>query len=130
VPIDATPVRDTGQFGGGASSSTGPQAAEDQPAEPVMAVAREADSPPEGYAPYRQGAASPAPQESADATAVAEKPPQSASQLLKRITMTIERLNKALTPEMLKELRSLPEKKRDHLVKAVSELSSKTVGLI
>ena len=44
--------------------------------------------------------------------------------------MTLERINKALTPQMLTELRSLPEKKRDRLVKAVSELSSKTAGLL
>ena len=104
--------------------------AEAEAAETVTSAAREADGPPEGYAPYRQGAGSPAPKESTAATAVAEKPQQSASQLLKRMTMTVERINKVLTPDMLKELRSLPEKKRDRLVKAVSELSSQTVGLI
>ena len=47
-----------------------------------------------------------------------------------RIAATLERMNAALTPEMLREIKTLPEKQRTRLVKAVGELSSKAAGLI
>jgi hypothetical protein len=43
---------------------------------------------------------------------------------------TLERINEALTPEVLKAFKTLPEKKRTRFLKAVSGLSTKTARLI
>jgi hypothetical protein len=42
----------------------------------------------------------------------------------------LERVNEALTPEMLKAFKMLPEKKRTRFLKAVSELGTKAARLI
>lgn len=63
-------------------------------------------------------------------TAVVEKPLLSPEQMLKRVSTTLERLNKALTEEMLQEIKKQPQKKRDRLVKVVGEISSKTAKLM
>lgn len=140
VPREATPVRDPREFGpaggGGRSAVTtgatseGWAAAETESPETLARVAREAEGSPGEYAPFRQGAGSPAPQEGGGATAVAEKPQPTPAQLLGRIIGTIERLNSRLTPELMAELRRGPQKTRDRLVKAVAELSAKTAELI
>jgi hypothetical protein len=130
VPTEASPVLDPDSFdGSGEGGSRG--SAADSP-ELVSAVARDADGGTGGgdYSPYRQGAASPPPKESGGVTAVVEKPLLSAEQMLKRAVTTLERINKALTEEMLQEIKKQPQKKRDRLVKVVGEISSKTAKLM
>lgn len=131
VPTEASPVLDPDSFGSGTGRGNGGprQPAGDSP-ELVSAVAREADGNAGDYSPYRSGAATPPPKESGSSTAVAEKPQVSAEQLLKRLTTTMERMNKALTDEMLEDMKKQPQKKRDRLVKAVGEISSKTARLM
>jgi hypothetical protein len=130
VPTEASPVLDPDSFGGAGEGGSRGSAA-DAP-ELVSAVARDADGGTGGddYSPYRQGAASPPPKESGGMTAVVEKPLLSPEQMLKRVSTTLERLNKALTEEMLQEIKKQPQKKRDRLVKVVGEISSKTAKLM
>ena len=95
----------------------------------VAAAARGTDG--EDYAPFRSGAASPAPGEQPAAgpgLAVAEGP--SALRVVKRATTTLQRINEALSPEVLQDVKTLPQKVRDQFTAAVAELSSKTAGLL
>ncbi len=62
--------------------------------------------------------------------AVAPRPQLAPEQLLTRMSGTLERINEALTPEVLKAFKTLPEKKRTRFLKAVSGLSTKTARLI
>lgn len=129
VPTESSIVRDPDAFGGeGGRERSGSRAEGAQP-ELVGAVAREADGGGD-YSPYRQGAAHPAPQDAGGTTTVAERPQPSAEQLLKRLTTTLERMNKAMTPELLREMKQQPQKKRDRLVQALAEVSSKTAELM
>jgi hypothetical protein len=96
----------------------------------LVGVAREAGGDDESYAPFRKGAASPAPKEASSGVAVADRPEMSAEQLLKRMTQTIERLNKLMTPATTREIRNQPDALRNRFVKAVGELSSKTAALM
>jgi hypothetical protein len=132
VPTQASPVRDPDTFSGSGEGGGGPRESATDSPELVSAVARDADGGVGGsdYSPYRQGASSPPPKDSGGVTAVVEKPLLSAEQMLKRITSTLERLSKALTEEMLQEIKKQPQKKRDRLVKVVGEISSKTAKLM
>ena len=131
VPSEAVAVKDPAAFGEqerrgrvGRTESETDRAAADT----VAGVARESggDS---GYAPFRSGAASPAPKET-EPVAVASRPHLSPEQLVTRISVTLERVNEALTPEALKAFKALPEKKRARFLKAVSGLSAKAARLI
>lgn len=135
VPTEASPVRDPDSFGSSAGPGEGgggPRESDADAPELVSSVARDAEGGAGGgdYSPYRQGAATPPPKESGGVTAIVEKPLMSAEQMLKRAATTLERLNKALTEEMLQEMKKQPQKKRDRLVKVVGEISSKTAKLM
>jgi hypothetical protein len=137
VPADAVAVKDPAEFGesdrrgrNGGRSEAGERSA----VETVAGVARDSsgssggDS---GYAPFRSGAGSPAPKDSgSDPVAVAARPHLSPEQLITRMSGALERVNEALTPEVLKEFKTLPEKKRARFLKAVSGLSTKAARLI
>lgn len=126
VPDELTPVRDPDSYG--VSEGRGPSKSNGNrmEAETVAGVARDSGG---EYTPFRSGAGSPAPKEQGD-TAVAEKSAISAEQLASRMISTLERINKALTPQMIKEIKKLPEKSRTRLLSAVSELGSKAAGLM
>ncbi|HEV8004270.1 MAG TPA: hypothetical protein VGP63_30685 [Planctomycetaceae bacterium] len=129
VPDDHVAVRDPSEFlepDGRNRSGRTSEGESRTPAELVGAVARDSDP---GYSPYRSGAGSPAPRESESAT-VGPRPQASPEQLITRMSTTLERINEALTSEMLKEFKSLPEKKRSRFLKAVSGLSTKTARLL
>jgi hypothetical protein len=135
VPSDAVAVRDPAEFGDADRRGRvgRNETHERTAAETVMGVARDSaggsgtgDS---GYAPFRSGAGSPAPRES-DSVAVAPRPHVAPEQLITRMSGTLERINEALTAEVLKEFKSLPDKKRARFLKAVSGLSTKTARLI
>ena len=131
VPNEPHAVKDPDRFGSGEPRPprAGRPAAEME--ERLAGVARQSDEGGGGggYAPFRKGAGSPAPRDDSGDVAVAQKPRLAADQQLKRMTSTLERLNQALTPSAVREMRKLPEKMRDRFVKAVGELSSKAAGL-
>ncbi len=128
VPDDHVAVRDPSEYleteGRGRSGSRLDLESR-SPVETVSGVARDSDS----YAPFRSGAGSPAPKES-DSVAVAPRPQASPEQLITRMSSTLERINEALTADMLKAFKSLPEKKRARFLKAVSGLSTKSARLL
>ena len=95
----------------------------------VSSAARDLDGQTE-YAPFRSSAGSPPPREQPADVAVAERPKPSPVQLVKRMTTSLERCNKALTPEFTEAFRGVPEKVRNRFVKAVGELSSKVADLM
>ncbi len=129
VPDDHVAVRDPNDFIEAEGERRGRSSRGDEsrtPVETVSGVARDSDS---SYSPFRSGAASPAPKES-DSAAVAPRPQASPEQLITRMATTLERINEALTADMLKEFKSLPEKKRSRFLKAVSGLSTKSARLL
>ena len=80
-----------------------------------------------------RSAAEPAvrPPKSRSAVAVAPRPQLSPGTVAHaECPGTLERINEALTPEVLKAFKTLPEKKRTRFLKAVSGLSTKTARLI
>ncbi len=137
VPSEPVAVKDPAEFGDGDRRGRGArgEAGSDRPGhEKVAGVARDSggggsgngDS---GYSPYRSGAGAPAPKET-ESVATEPRPHVSPEQLITRMSGTLERINEALTAEVLKEFKTLPEKKRARFLKAVSGLSTKTARLI
>lgn len=130
VPSEPTWVQDPAEFGGRAArgESRGGEEVDTR----LAGVARQFDegAGEESYSPYRQGAGSPAPKSSGPDTAVSEPPLPSAEQLVKRMTTSLERCVKVLTPEFAKEFRRLPEPLRNRLIKVVGELSSRMGDLM
>lgn len=125
VPTETDFVQDPSAFGKGKSKpGTRPASAGDPDQMALAGVARQMEHGGDDYTPFRKQAGSAAPKEAGDATAVA--PPRVApDQLVKRLTSTIERCVKVLTPEFTREFRKLPEPLRNRFIKVVGELSSK-----
>jgi len=134
VPTDPTLVRDPADSTGDPSRRPSAGAAGERDSESdrarVAAVARESDGGDGSYAPFRQGAGSPAPQANSAGVAVAPRPDASAEQIIMRMTKTLERCQEALTPEVCRQFKKLPDKVRNRFIKAVGELSSKAAGLM
>jgi hypothetical protein len=131
VPSEGVPVRDPREFGSGDRKGrvSRQEALDDaRAAETVAGVARDSggDS---GYAPFRSGAGSPAPKNS-EPGAVAVRPHVSPEQLITRMSGALERVNEALTSEVIKAFKGLPEKKRNRFLKSVGDLSSKCARLL
>ena len=130
-PSAVVPVRDVPGENGSRSWEPGSGTARTgERGETVSGVARESDQEERPYAPYRADAGSPAPAAKESSTAVTEPPRQSAEELVKRMTTTLERMNKALTPEILDDCRQLPEKVRKRFLKAVGDLGSRAGQLM
>ncbi|MCH8828340.1 MAG: hypothetical protein IID45_02050 [Planctomycetes bacterium] len=128
VPDEPSVVRDPADFGRDSrtrDASRSPGAA----AAVVGGVARGGD---DGYSPFRSGAGSPAPTAVAESpsSGTAVKPPLSPEATIKRMTTSLERINKALAPEFLAAFDNLPQKLRDRFTRAVAELSSKAARLL
>ena len=136
MPQQLTAVRDPDELarGEGRAEAIGASASPRQRGEAVETVAGVARESADGsdYAPFRKGAGSPPPQSKEADVSVIEKPADapSAEQLVKRMTSALERMNAALSPEMLKQVRKLPDKLKSRFVKAVSDLGSKAAGLV
>jgi hypothetical protein len=128
VPDDHVAVKDPSQFlendrrGRSARNAESDRTA----VETVGGVARDSGG---DYAPFRSGAGSPAPKES-ESVAAAPRPQPSPEQLITRMSSTLERINEALTSDVLKAFKSLPENKRARFLKAVSGLSNKAARLL
>jgi len=137
VPTEPTAVRDPKEFSGsqpGGADLSPPFDVEPSgtgsTAETVSAVARGSEDPGAGYSPFRKGAGSPAAEESPQPTAALDRPSLPPTQLIKRMSRSLERINAALTPDILAEFRLLPDKDRVRFVKLVGELGTKAAGLI
>ncbi len=132
VPTELTPVKlplgnpvEAPFVADNAVSTTGKQGKS-----PVDAAAGESARE-TAYTPFRKGAASPPPGDSSDAapTKLATKPQLTPEQMIKRLTGAVERMNKSLTPDILKECRALPSKQTVRFVDAVRELNQKAAQL-
>lgn len=123
VPDEPTPVRDPGEAGesAGNGSSSPRSSREPVPTPTAMGVARDAGS--EGSAPTPDGSSD------EPRTTTAPKPDVSIEQVVKRMTSAVERVNKALTKELIDSLPDVPRKVRNRFVKAVGELSAKAAKL-
>lgn len=134
VPSETTFVREpeTPDSGGRQVSGGSPVAGGSvrERTETVGGIARESDQGGSGYAPFRKGAGSPPPQAEQADVAVAEKPPAPADLLVKRACVSLERINKSLTPARVKEIGKLPQPLRTRFVKAVSELSQRAASIM
>jgi hypothetical protein len=136
VPSEMTAVRDPGATGREERSSlrdSGRRPSKDKQqnhADTVSAVARDSDESASGYSPYRKEAGQPAPRDNSSTAVVDQKPRPSAEQMLKRMTLTLERMNHALTPDLTRQYGKLPDKLRSRFVQAVGELSSKAATLL
>jgi hypothetical protein len=133
VPSEPVAVKDPAEFEDSERRGRGPRgeaAADRSGHEKVAGVARDSGNGDSGYAPFRSGAGSPAPKQTTETVATAPRPQMSPEQLITRMSGTLERINEALTAEVLKEFKTLPEKKRARFLKAVSGLSTKTARLI
>ena len=75
------------------------------------------------YAPFNANATSPPSQESSN------RPVLGAEQIAKRLTTTVERCTRLLTPEFCAEFAELPEKVRKRLLKAIEQLTEKGAEL-
>jgi hypothetical protein len=128
VPMEAVPVRDpAGEAGGRAGQSPGGSRAAE--AGETGRGAREAAAVETPYAPFRKDAGSPPSSEERSRTASAQRPEPSPEQLLKRVVSSLERINQALTPELVTACRRLPAALRGRFVEAVGELNSKAATL-
>jgi hypothetical protein len=128
-------VQDPEQFGGRGEGSGRSGAGPREPSDNddsrarLAGVARGLEQPGVGeYAPFHQGAIKPGPKHDGGGAAVAE-PDVSPEQMAKRICSTLERCNKALTPEFTRAFRKLPEKLQQRLNAALEELTAKVARL-
>jgi hypothetical protein len=123
-PSDPVEVRapDAARGGpGGPSSGTGARAGD---AVPVAAgVARTADG--DEYAPFRDGAVTPASSESKPI----ERPAPTVEQLVRRMTTALERCVAAMDGPFRKHFADVPIKDRRRFLKAIEQLADKTAGL-
>ena len=118
---ELTQVRDPSEF---ETPSAGRESIE-----PVGAATRTSSDPGNPYTPFRSTAGSPAPRVQNPDVAILDKPgntrDKSPEQILKGAASSLERLNRRLTPDVLRQCTGLPEKLRNRLIAAVSELSSR-----
>ena len=133
-PHETVAVQDPSDFGMGAAGGQGawspPFDVEgDRPEggspERMMAAARDLDGKSIGeYAPFRADAGSGAPKERGEHSA-SSAAPISPEQLVKRLTSTLERCEKVLTPEFLREFQGLPQPLKTRLFKAFDDFSER-----
>ena len=81
------------------------------------------------YAPFRKDALTPPPAEPIESNSVAVKARPTAAQLLRRMTLTLERYAKMMDAEFRAEAEQLPEKARVRFLAAVRDLSEKASKL-
>ena len=108
-PADFVPSGQGDRAGMGASGSE---------VETMAAAARENGD----YSPFRAGAASPAPGEEAAEVAVLERPVPTADQVWKRTAGLLERIEKSLTPEVIRAFDEQPDKVQDRVAGAFDQL--------
>lgn len=116
-------VRDPNDFAAGSYEGSRREYSGDgaERAPTAMAAARASEQEP--YAPFGKGARGSAP------AATEDKTPPTSEQTLKRICSTLEKVDAALTPEILQDFHTLPLQLQQRLLDLVDNLQSKTEGL-
>lgn len=130
LPTETSWVQDPATFGSGPARNENREPSRSEDDRNRLSAARQLGEGGEEYTPFRQGAASPAPEAGHAGAAVAEVHQPSADQLARRMASTLERCVKVMTPEFAREFRKLPEPVRDRLIKAVGELSARVGDLM
>ena len=127
VPTETEWVQDPSGFSRGGSKS-GPRSggSSGDPDDATLAGVSRHVNQGDDYTPFRKQARGAAPKdEHGETAAVAVPVAIPPDQLIKRLTSTLERCVKVLTPEFTREFRKLPEPLRNRFLKIVGELSSK-----
>jgi len=78
------------------------------------------------YAPFRSNAGSAPDAEDSPRSSENAKPEQDTEQIVKRLATTLERVNRALTPDVVEAFADLPSGLRERFQTAVEELQAKT----
>jgi hypothetical protein len=94
----------------------------DQERAVLAGVARQGGGEGDEYAPFRTGASGAAPRQGAADRPAGDAEPPSAEQLTKRLTSTLERFVKMMTPEFRREFRKLPQQVKERFMIAVQDL--------
>jgi hypothetical protein len=131
VPSELEPVQVPGEPGAGGrrGDPRSSAAAEDEAHAVLAGVARQGGENGDDYTPFRSGAMTPPPRdEAADAGTAPDEPP-STEQLTKRLSGTLERFVKLMTPAFRREFRKLPDPVRARFRKAVGELTERVAEL-
>lgn len=123
--IPLSTVVDPAQYLSAGQGSRAGLATADREASPTMAMAARESS--DGYAPFRADAASVPAARQGDPDAV-HRPPLTPEQLWKKAATMLERLNRALTDEVLGALEEQPEKLRHRMAEALQEIVEKLDG--
>ncbi len=132
VPAEPEFVHDpaesgTGDGRGGARSNGG---TEGEAVATLAGVARQAGDNGDDYTPFRSGAATPPPREQpAEAGGAGSGEPASTEQMAKRLSHTLERFVKLMTPQFRREFRKLPEPVKERFTNAVEDLASHVAEL-
>lgn len=116
-PADFVPSGQGDRAGLGGSSSE---------VETMAAAAREGGD----YSPFRSDAGSSAPSQQASEVAVLERPEPTAEQVWKRTAAMLERLEKSLTKEAIREFKRQPEKVQDRVAVTFAELQKKLAQVL
>lgn len=122
-------VKDVNGDSGQSPSRSNGNGSESERAETVAGVPRNHNG--DDYAPYRSDAGSPAPSssdEGGNLQTVATKP--SALRVIKRATSALNRVNEALTDDVLDDFDNLPRDVRERFTNAVAQLSGTVAGLM
>lgn len=116
MPRDDDPPFDADEEGGGRARSSGGSGAG---VETLAGVARESDG----------GSHGGDEESSSRRTAVAEKPRVSAEQLVKKMTVTLERMVAAMNADFVRDFENVPKKVRSQFLQAAQQLTSKIAEL-
>lgn len=124
IPSSTEPVQDPDAFGGEMGHGMPlPVGAGSDSERPILAgVARQGGTGDEEYTPFRTGATTPAPRGGLADRPTAPSEPPTTEQLTKRLTSTLERFVKLMTPEFRREFRGLPAPVKERFLDAVAEL--------
>jgi hypothetical protein len=129
LPEEPKSVHDPAEFGGGAARDEADSSSGQGERPLVAGVARQGGTEGEEYAPFRSGAGSIPPAEGLADTKTAVAVRTSTEQIAKRLSSTLERIVKLMTPEFRREFRRLPEPVKARFMKAADELHAKVAAL-
>lgn len=125
MPTEAAWVQDPNEFSGTGLAEFDRSAANAGSAAARQGVAGVSRQTEEEYTPYRNVAGTvPPTREGSETPDIAPAPP-SPEQIVRRMTSTLERCLKAITPDIVREFRHLNPELRDRLVMAASDLHDK-----
>jgi hypothetical protein len=129
VPSEPEFVQMPGETGAGRGESRSSAATGDEQRAVLAGVARQGGENGDDYTPFRSSAVTPPPREEAAESGAGPGEPPSTEQLTKRLSGTLERFVKLMTPAFRREFRKLPEPVKERFHKAVGELSESVAEL-